>query len=193
MTPEEMSRTGQTQYEPSTVTAGTTQDPINNQPLVPPYLIRPALEAGMALNPATQIPYLMTRAFAPQQTEGVTQGGADALAGFTTVNNLPWLAAGAVMPEGAAGKVGQTALAAYFEAQAIHHTPELWQAYQASTDPSEKVHQERHTEITRTSAAVEIPRRILTRRKSRSKRRISADSPLREAGKHDKGTFYARD
>ncbi len=138
MSQEEMSRTGQTQFEPSAVTAGTTQDPINNQPLIPPYLIRPALEAGMALNPATQIPYLMARAFAPQQTEGVTQGGADALAGFTTVNNLPWLAAGAVMPEGVAGKVGQTALAAYFEAQAIQHTPELWQAYQASTDPSEK-------------------------------------------------------
>src|SRR5260370_13067522 len=42
------------------------------------------------------------------------------------------------MPEGEASKVGQTALAAYFEAQAIQHTPELWQAYQASTDPSEK-------------------------------------------------------
>ncbi len=138
MSAEEMSRTGQTHYEPSAVTAGTKQDPIMSQPLVSPQIVRAALEAGAATNPATQIPYLMARAFAPQQTEGVTQGASEAGASFTSPNNVAMLAAGALVPEGAVGKVANTALAAYFEAQAIHQMPEQWKQYQESTDPSER-------------------------------------------------------
>lgn len=138
MTPEEMSRTGQTSFEPSSVTAGTENDPINKQGLVSPRVMQSAISAGLALNPATQIPYLAARALAPNVTQGIEQGAGEAASGFTSVQNLPWLASAAVMPEGVAGKVAQTGIAAYFEAQAIRQTPQLWQAYQNSQDPTEK-------------------------------------------------------
>lgn len=138
MTPEEMSRTGQTSFEPSSVTAGTENDPINKQGLVSPRVMQSAISAGLALNPATQIPYLVARELAPNVTQGIEQGAGEAASGFTSVQNLPWLASAAVMPEGVAGKVAQTGIAAYFEAQAIRQTPQLWQAYQDSQDPTEK-------------------------------------------------------
>src|SRR5437588_9694432 len=126
LSPEERARTGMLYEEPGAVTGGTTSDPINQQPLLPASVIA----AGYKASPL----YWLGRAVSPEQTEGLSEGLSKTAASFTSPTNLGLLATAPLMPEGIVGKLGGTARAAYFEAQAARQFPEQWAEFQSTTD-----------------------------------------------------------